>query len=297
MDCGLLKGKPYGIRLMLGPLKPRDSRPGRDVAGQVEAVGRKTKRFKPGDEVFGLCIDDPKGPGGAALTHCHGAFAEFACVLESALALKPENVTYEQAAAAPMAALTALQGLRDHGRIRPGQKVLIHGAGGGVGTFSVQIAKSFGADVTGVSSTKNLEFVRSIGADRVIDYTVEDFTASGQRYDLILDCYVKHPLSAVRSALNPNGIYVMAGGAPTRWTMGLVARPLAALLLSPFVSQTLITFLAKPNQEDLGFIRDLIATGKVTPVIDRCYPLSDASEAFRYLDGKQARGKVVITVG
>jgi NADPH:quinone reductase-like Zn-dependent oxidoreductase len=297
MDCGLLKGKPYTIRLFLGPLKPKDTRPGRDVAGRVEAVGRNVTRFKPGDDVFGLCIDDPKESGVAALTHCRGAFAEFACALESAVAGKPDNLTYEQAAAVPMAALSALQGLRDYGGIRAGQKVMIHGAGGGVGTFAVQIAKAFGADVTAVTSGRNIELVGSIGADRVIDYTRQDFTACGERFDLILDCSANRPLSVVRRVLKPQGTYVMVGGAPTRWMLGLVARPLAAILLSPFVSQKLITFLAKPKQEDLEVVRDLIATGKVRPVIDRCFELSEAGEAFRYLDTRQARGKVVIRVG
>ena len=296
MDCGLLKGKPYSIRLLLGPLKPRDTRPGRDVSGRVWAVGRNVTRFKPGDEVFGLCIDDPKGSGIAALSHCHGAFAEFACVLESALALKPGDVTHEQAAATPMAALTALQGLHNHGRIQAGQKVLIHGAGGGVGTFAIQIAKAFAADVTGVSSTSNLELLRSIGADRVIDYTREDYTRSALHYDLILDCFANRPLSAVRRVLNPGGFYVMVGGPPSRWMLGLVARPLAALTLSLFVGHKLTTLLTTPNQDDLGLIRDLIAAGKVTPVIDRCYHLSDISDAFRYLDERKARGKVVITL-
>jgi len=266
------------------------------VAGQVAAAGANVTRFKPGDEVFGLCIDDPKGTGVATLTHCHGAFAEFACALDSALTRKPNNVTFEQAAAVPIAALTALQGLRDSGRTRPGCKVLIHGAAGGVGTFAVQIAKALGAEVTAVSSTKNLELVRSIGADRVIDYTREDFTGTGQRYDVIFDCYANHRLSAVRSALNPRGVYVMAGGAPSRWIVGLVARPLRAAIFSPFLSQKFVTFLAHPKQSDLDLLGDYLATGKLKPVIDRCYPLSDAREAFQYLEDKQAHGKLVIAV-
>ncbi|HJX82982.1 MAG TPA: NAD(P)-dependent alcohol dehydrogenase, partial [Candidatus Angelobacter sp.] len=195
LDAGLMKGKPHSFRILFGLRKPRLTRPGVDVAGQVEAVGRSVMQFKPGDEVFGIC---------------KGAFAEYVCAPESGLAIKPENLAFEQAASAPVAALTALQGLRDKGHIQPGQKVLINGAAGGVGTFAVQIAKSFGADVTGVCSTRNVEMVRSIGADQVIDYTQQDFTESGKRYDLIFDCFVNHSLSACRRTLNPKGIYIAA---------------------------------------------------------------------------------------
>ncbi len=250
------------------------------MAGRVEAVGRNVKQFKPGDEVFGAC---------------RGALAEYACASESALVIKPENVTFEQAAAVPVAAVTALQGLRDKGRIEPGQKVLINGASGGVGTFSVQLAKSFDADVTGVCSARNLEMVRSIGADRVIDYTQEDFTKSGQRYDVILDCYATSSLSALRRALTPKGRYVGVGG-PVGSTIGILADLIKQLALSPFVSQKFVTFMAKPSQADLTIVRDLIESGKVRPVIDRRYGLAEAPEALRYLGEGHARGKVVITL-
>jgi NADPH:quinone reductase-like Zn-dependent oxidoreductase len=208
LDRGGLKGVPFIFRIAFGLRKPKATRPGRpgvDVAGLVEAVGRNVTQFKPGDAVFGVCISNPHNSGVKVWVHEQGAFAEYACAPESTLVLKPDNVTFEQAAAAPMAALTALQGLRDKGHIQPGQKVLIHGAVGGVGTFAVQIAKSFGADVTGVSRTCSVEMVRSIGADRVIDYVQEDFTKSAQRYDLIFDCYASHPLFACRRVLNPRG--------------------------------------------------------------------------------------------
>ena len=222
LDWHYMEGTPYFVRLLTGLRKPKDTRLGVDVAGQVEAVGRNVTQFKPGDEVFGAC---------------RGAFAEYACTSESALVMKPDNVTFEQAASVPVAALTALQGLRDKGQIQPGQKVLINGAAGGVGTFAVQIAKSFGADVTGVCSTRNVDMVRSIGADRVIDYTREDFTKSGQRYDLIFDCVGNHSLSACRRVLNPKGIYAYRSEDQRRWLIGPLARPIKALVLSRFVSQ------------------------------------------------------------
>jgi NADPH:quinone reductase-like Zn-dependent oxidoreductase len=265
---------------MAGLRKPKITRLGVDVAGQVEAVGGKVTLFKPGDEVFGSC---------------RGAFAEYVCTSESALVMKPDNVTFEQAASAPVAAFTALQGLRDKGRIQPGQKVLINGAAGGVGTFAVQIARWFGADVTGVCSTRNADMVRSIGANRVIDYTEADFTKSGQRYDLFFDCVGNHSLLACRRVLNPKGIYVMVGGRPDGQWLGPLARPLKALVLSRFVSQNLVMFLARPNKRDLSIICDLMKAGKVTPVIDRRYGLSDVPEAIRYLEEGHARGKVVIT--
>ncbi len=281
LDWRLMKGKPYSLRMLFGLRKPRIARPGRDVAGQVEAVGRNATQFKPGDEVFGMC---------------KGAFAEYACTSESALVTKPDNVTFEQAASAPVAAFTALQAFRDKGQIQPGQKVLINGAAGGVGTFAVQIAKWFGADVTGVCSTRNVDMVRSIGADRVIDYTQEDFTKSGQRYDLFFDCVGNHSLSACRRLLNPKGIYIIVGGPDSRWMIGLLARPIKALVLSRFVSQKFIMFIARSSKEDLTIMRDLMATGKVTPVIDRRYRLSEVPEAIRYLEEGHARGKVVITL-
>ncbi len=281
LDWHLMKGKPYSVRILFGLRKPKDMRPGRDVAGQVEAVGRNVTRFKPGDEVFGMC---------------RGAFAEYVCASESALVKKPDSVTFEQAASAPVAAFTALQGLRDKGQIQPGQKVLINGAAGGVGTFAVQVAKSFGADVTGVCSTRNVAMVRSIGADRVIDYTQEDFTKPGQRYDLLFDCVVNHSLSACRRCLNPRGVYIMVGAPNSRWMIGLLAPSIKALLLSPFVSQKFVAFTARSNKEDLTIMGELMATGKVTPVIDRRYRLSEVPEAIRYLKEGHARGKVVITL-
>jgi NADPH:quinone reductase-like Zn-dependent oxidoreductase len=287
LDWHFMRGTPYVVRLiMAGLLKPKDKRLGVDVAGQVEAVGRNVTQFKPGDEVFGAC---------------RGAFAEYACTSESALAMKPDNVTFEQAASIQVAALTALQGLRDKGRIQPGQKVLINGAAGGVGTFAVQIAKSFGAVVTGVCSTRNAEMVRSIGADRVIDYTKEDFTQQdftkgGQHYDLILDCVGNHSLLACRRVLTPKGIHVGVGGTSGPWMVGPLVRAITGPVLSRFGSQKFVTFMAKSSKEDLAIMRELLATGKVTPVIDRCYRLSEVPEAIRYLEEGHARGKVVITL-
>jgi NADPH:quinone reductase-like Zn-dependent oxidoreductase len=287
LDWKTMTGGPYIVRILLGLRKPKIKQLGVDVAGQVEAVGRNVTQFKPGDAVFGTC---------------RGAFAEYACtcqsakLMKSALVMKPDNVTFEQAAAAPVAALTALQGLRDKGRIQPGQKVLINGAAGGVGTFAVQIAKSFGTDVTGVCSTRNVDMVRSIGADRVIDYTQEDFTKGEQRYDLLFDNVGNHSLSACRRVLNPKGILIMVGAPNDVRVIDLLARLIGALVLSPFVSQKLITFIARSNEEDLTIVGELMATGKVTPVIDRRYSLSEIPEALRYLEEGHARGKVAITL-
>ena len=292
LDGGLVKG---GGRIVTGLRKPKITRLGVDVAGQVEAVGRNVTQFKPGDEVFGVCIRDPQGSG-VRVWIPQGAFADYACVPESVLVMKPDNVTFEQAASAPVAAFTALQGLRDKGQVQPGQKVLINGAAGGVGTFAVQIAKSLGAEVTGVCSTRNVDMVRSIGADHVIDYTQQDFTKPGQRYDLIFDCVGNQSLSACRRVLNPKGILIMAGDLSGRGMTGLLARLITALVLSRFVSQKLVTFLARPSKEDLTIMRELMATGKVTPVIDRRYKLSEVPEAVRYLEERHARGKVVITL-
>lgn len=280
LDWHFMRGTPYLVRTMSGLRKPKVTRLGVDLAGQVEAVGKNVTQFKPGDEVFGAC---------------RGAFAEHACALEGKLALKPVNISFEDAAAVPVAALTALQGLRDKGRIQPGQKVLINGASGGVGTFAVQIAKVFGADVTGVCSTRNMDMVRSIGAHHVMDYTQEDFTKSGQRYDLILDCFANHSLFACRRVLNPKGKYIVVGG-PIGSMFGLLAGWISALVLSRLVSQKFITFIAKLSKEDLTVMRDLMQAGKVTPVVDRNYPLSDVPKAIRYLEEGHARGKVVITM-
>ena len=281
-DWHLLTADIFLVRLMgRGLLTPKDKTLGADVAGRVEAVGRNVKQFKPGDEVFGDIFQS----GG-------GSFAEYACAREDALALKPASLTFEEAAAVPLAAVTALQGLRDKGKIRPGQKVLINGASGGVGTFAVQIAKSLGAEVTAVCSTRNLDMVRSIGADQVIDYTKEDFTTSGQRYDLILAANGYHPILDYRRALSPKGIYVMSGGS---W-----AQMFQAMLLGPWVSMTgskkMGALSAKANPKDLAFVKELLEAGKVKPVVDRRYPLSEVPEALRYLGEGHARGKVVITM-
>ena len=281
VDWHFMRGTPYFVRMMAGLRKPKFTRLGVDVAGRVEAVGSGVTRFKPGDEVFG---------------GCRGAFAEYACAPESWLVIKPEGVTFEQAACVNVAALTALQAIGDRGRVGPGQKVLINGASGGVGTFAVQIAKSFGAEVAGVCSTRNVEMVRSIGADRVFDYTREDFTKGGPRYDLILDCIGNHSLSAFRRVLNPEGRYVMVGGPSGRWMIGPLARVLMGLVLSRFVGQKLVMVLAKPRNEDLALTAELMEAGKVTPVIDRRYSLGEAPEAVRYLEEGHARGKVVIAL-
>jgi NADPH:quinone reductase-like Zn-dependent oxidoreductase len=286
-DWHFMRGEPYPVRIAAGGLrKPKDSRLGADVAGEIEAAGRNITQFKPGDAVFGLC---------------KGAFAEYACASESNLAMKPDNVTFEQAACVPIAAFTALQGLRrggltKGGKIQPGQKVLINGASGGVGTFAVQIAKSFDAHVTGVCSTRNVEMVRSIGADQVVDYTQEDFTRSARRYDVVLDCVGNRSFSECRRVMNPRGIYVGAGGTSDSWMIGPLFRAFKALVLSWFVSQKQVLILAKPSKEDLTFMGQLMAIGKVTPVIDRRYSLSEVPEAVRYLEAGHARGKVVITV-
>ena len=258
--------------------KPKDTSMGVDVAGRVEAVGKSVRRFKPGDAVFGAA---------------NGSFAEYACAGEHKLALKPDNLSFESAAAVPIAALTALQALRDKGKIQPGQKVLINGASGGVGTFAVQIAKAFGAEVTAVCSTRNLDIARSIGADRVIDYTREDFTKDTQRYDLILAVNGYHPILDYRRALSPEGLYISAGGSMAQIVQGL----LLGRLLSRFGSKKLgFMGMANTNQEDLLVLKELIETGKVVPVIDRYYPLSEVPEAIRYLMEEHAKGKVVIQI-
>ena len=282
LDWHFMRGTPYLVRLMTGLRKPKITRLGVDVAGQVQAVGRNVTEFGPGDEVFGTC---------------RGALAEYACTSESTLVMKPENVTFEQAAAVPVAAFTALQGLRDKGQVQAGQKVLINGAAGGVGTFAVQIAKWFGADVTGVCSSRNLEMVRNIGADRAMDYTREDFTTSGQRYDLIFDLVGNHSLSAFRRVLKPRGIYIGAGGGgPEVHSLDVLAGAIETLVLSLFVSEKLVTFLARANKKDLTTICEFIKNGTVTPVIDKRFPLSGVPEAIRYLEQGHARGKVVITL-
>jgi NADPH:quinone reductase-like Zn-dependent oxidoreductase len=282
LDWHFMRGIPYLVRIPAGLRKPKVTGLGVDVAGQVEAVGRNVTQLKPGDEVFGSC---------------RRAFAEYVCAAESSLVVKPDNVTFEQAASVPVAAFTALQGLRDKGHIQPRQRVLVNGAAGGVGSFAVQIAKSFGADVTGVCSTRNVGMVRSIGADQVIDYTQEDFTKSRQRYDLLFDAVGNHSLFACRRVLNPKGVLIMAGGEGGRWMIRALGRAITALVLSRFVSQKLTGLLARTRKEDLTVMHQLMEAGKVTPVIDRRYRLSEVPEAIRYLEQGHARGKVVITLG
>ena len=275
----------YLPRLFGGLRKPKETRFGIDYAGTVEAVGRSVTQFKPGDEVFGAK---------------NGAMAEYLCArADRGVVLKPANISFEQAAAVPVAAITALQGLRDKGKIQAGQKVLINGASGGVGTFAVQIAKAFGAEVTGVCSTRNLEMVRSIGADHVIDYTKEDFTKGAERYDLIYDLVGNHSFTDRRRVLQPNGICVLAGIGGSGSNEGQFGRRLLgilrALAASPFVSQRFVFYIAQINKPDLQLLSDLMESGKVTPVIDRQYKMSEAREALGYLEQGHARGKVVLT--
>ena len=277
LDWHFLTGTPFLARIMAGGLlKPKQKILGVDLAGRVQAVGANITRFQPGDEVFGGC-----GSG--------GAFAEYVCAGQEEIQPKPANVTFEEAAATGAAAHTALQGLRDGGQIRTGQNVLINGASGGVGTFAVQIAKSYGAEVTGICSTRNLDMVRSIGADHVIDYTQEDFTQSGQRYDLIFDVAATLSFSDCKRALHPGGVYVT-----TEFSPALALRGLWASMTG---DKKLVSRLAKPpNETDWAFMKELLEGGEVTPVIDRCYPLSQVPEALRYLGEGHARGKVVITI-
>jgi NADPH:quinone reductase-like Zn-dependent oxidoreductase len=280
-DWHLLRGDPFLFRFMSGLLKPKNTILGADIAGRVESVGRNVTQFLPGDAVFG----DLSGCG-------LGGFAEYVSVPEHAVITKPASMTFEEAAAVPMAAVTALQALRDEGQIQPGHKVLIHGASGGVGTFAVQIAKSFRAEVTAVCSTRNVDLVRSIGADHVIDYTQEDFTKTGQRYDLILAANGDRSMFEYKRALAPTGRYVVTGGS--------MAQLFQAILLGPLLSmagrQKMGNAVARPNQKDLAFLKELLDAGNVVPVIDRSYPLSETAEAIRYLEAGHARGKVVITV-
>jgi NADPH:quinone reductase-like Zn-dependent oxidoreductase len=279
-DCFGVRGVPLLMRVVTGPLKPKYGVPGFDVAGRVEAVGTNVTRFRPGDEVFGTC---------------HGACAEYACAREDQLALKPVNLTFDQAAAVPTSALAALHAVRDAGKVKPGQKVLINGASGGVGTFAVQIAKSFGAEVTGVCGTTNADVVRSIGADHVIDYTREDFTQSGQHYDLILDNVENHSLADCRRALTPSGTLILNSGTGARGLRMLV-RLVKPLVVSPFARQKLRRYLSRPNHRDLLVLKDLVESGKVTPVIDRTYPLHEAPAALRHIEAGHTRGKVVVTL-
>ncbi len=278
-DWHIMRGDPAIYRPVLGLLKPKYKILGADVAGRVEAVGKGVKQFKPGDEAFG------------DLSVCgFGGFAEYVCAGENALVLKPVNTTFQQAAAVPLAAISALQGLRDSGQIRLGQKVLINGASGGVGSFAVQLAKSFGAEVTGVCSTGKMEMVKSIGADHVIDYTKEDFTHNAQRYDLIVAANGDRSILDYRRALTPTGRYVMIGGSGTQMAQ--------AIFIGPFLSMTsgkkMGNLMAKANQKDLLLLKELLETGKIKPVIDRRYTLNQVPEAMRYLEEGHAKGKIVI---
>lgn len=283
-DWHFIFGTPFLLRLMSGLREPRRPTPGVDVAGVVDAVGKNVTGLKPGDAVFGWCK--------------RGSLAEYTCTPPSMLALKPENVSFEQAATLAIAGMTALQALRDRARVQPGQRVLINGASGGIGTFAVQIAKSLGATVTGVCSTRNLEMVRSIGADRVIDYTQEDLTRGSERYDVIIDLVGTHSFTAYRRVLKPKGMVVPIGGGGTagRDFGPWFRRFLFELLWSPFVSQKLAPLLARGRKEDLTALGELVSAGTVTPVIDRRYPLTAGAEAFQYLAEGHARGKVVVTV-
>lgn len=277
----LLKGKPYLARFAYGLLKPKHTIPGGDIAGQVEAVGKDVTQFQPGDNVFG----DLSGCG-------WGGFAEYVSVPEKALAIKPANISFEDAAAVPMAGVTALQALRNKGNIQAGQKVLIYGASGGVGTFAVQIAKSFGTEVTGICSTRNLDILHTLGADHTIDYKKEDFSKMTEKYDLILAVNGYQPISAYKRALKSNGTYVLAGGSGAQFTQ--------AMVLGPWISLTgnkkMSSMLQRQNQEDLFYMRELLEAGKVKPVIDRSFKLSEADKAFRYFEEGHAQGKVIITI-
>ncbi|MDH3682072.1 MAG: NAD(P)-dependent alcohol dehydrogenase [Acidimicrobiia bacterium] len=292
-DWHTMRADPRSVRLVRGLLKPRADGLGADLAGQIEAVGDDVTRFQTGDEVFGQV--DGEVPGKPFLEL--GSFAEYVCVSQDSVALKPANLTFEEAAAVPMAGLAALQGLRDVGRTEAGQSVLINGASGGVGTFAVQIAKSFGAEVTGVGSTKSLDLIRSIGADHTVDDTVDDFASGRHRYDLILDTNGNRSISACRRALVSDGTYVaigcdVVGG---RW-LGALPHLLRPVVLSPFVSQKMASLFAKRNHEDLRVLKELVEDGHVVPVIDRTYPLSKVAEAMQYLETGQAQGKIVIIV-
>jgi NADPH:quinone reductase-like Zn-dependent oxidoreductase len=279
-DWHLLRGMPYAMRMATGLLKPKHEIPGLDMAGEVEAVGRSVKQFRPGDEVFGWC---------------KGAFAEYACAKENNLLPRPANLTFEQSAAVGDSAFTALNAVRDQGKVQPGHKVLINGASGGVGTFAVQIAKSLGADVTGVCSTRNVDLVRSLGADQVIDYTNEDFTQIQHRYDVMLDLVGSRSLSDCRRALTPRGTYVLVGVLDVGRWFGL-SRQIKVLLLSPFVRQRMRVFIVRHSREDLVVLRELVESGEIAPVINRRYELSEVPEALRAQGDGHTQGKIVIAV-
>ena len=281
-DWHFLRGTPSLFRLFVGLFRPKSPHLGADVSGEVESVGSKVTRFKPGDYVFGAG---------------KGAFAQFACAPEDQLALKPASISFEQAASLPIAALTALQGLRDSARLQPGQSILINGAAGGVGTFAVQIAKQMGANVTGVCSTRNVDLVRSLGADNVIDYTREDFTRSGRRYDAIFDLVGNHSLSDIRRVLVPRGVLVpCGGGSPERTSLEILAPMLGYSVAAYFIPQRITGLLAKVNTEDLRHIAALVEAGSINPVLDRIFPLAETADAIRYIEQGHARGKVIISI-
>jgi NADPH:quinone reductase-like Zn-dependent oxidoreductase len=277
VDWAFVRGEPFLARLWSGLREPKHTIPGADIAGRVEAVGGNVKQLQPGDEVFGDIGD-----------YGLGGFAEYVAAPERALALKPAGVTFEQAAAVPQAAVVALQGLRDRGQVQPGQKVLIIGASGGIGTFAVQIAKAFGAEVTGVCGTRNLGLLRTIGADQVIDYTQEDFARNAQRYDLIFDIHANRPLGCYMRVLRPGGQYLACAFNPVALILGA--------LISKLAGKKVGSLTHKPNARDLVVMKELLEAEKVKPVIDKCYPLREAAEAVRYYGGRHARGKVVITM-
>ncbi len=280
LDWRMMRAPEFLIRILAAVMKFKITRPGVDVAGVVESVGSNVTQFKPGDAVFGTC---------------DGAFAEYACTPESQLAPKPQNLTFEQAASAPVAAFTALQGLRDKGHVQPGQRVLVNGAAGGVGTFTVQIARWFGAEVTGVCSARNLDLVRSIGAAHVIDYAREDFTKSAEKYDVIFDLIANHPVSDCRRIMSLHGIYIGAGASKIGF-FSMLRGLFMTLVVTHFSTRKIVSFMAKFRQDDLLLITNLMATGKITPVIDRTYTLAEVPDAIRYLETGHARGKVVVTV-
>ncbi len=282
IDFHFMRGTPYFLRMMTGLNKPKFRQLGSDMSGVVESAGKSVTRFKPGDEVFGGIL--------------RGSFAEYARASESDLAIKPAEITFEQAASLPVAGSTALQSLRNGRKAQAGTKVLINGAAGGVGTFAVQIAAFFGAHVTGVCSAKNAEFVRSLGADRVIDYTRTDFTQEGKRYDILLDCIGNHSISSCRRLLSPNGRHLLIGGPNEKWMIGTMVRSGAGIVSSQFTSRKVVFVLARSNKDDLTLLADLVRSGKIKPVIDRRHSLQEVPEAIRYLETSRARGKILIHV-
>ena len=282
LDFHFLRGTPYLLRLMAGLTRPKETGLGADFAGDVETVGRAVTAFQPGDAVFG---------------RTRGTFAEYVSLPEDGVVLTmPAGLTAEQAAAVPIAGFTALQGLRDKGHLQPGQAVLVNGAAGGVGTFAVQLAKAYGAEVTAVCSTRNVDLVTSLGADRVVDYTSEDFTRTGRRYDIVLDMISNRSLRELRRVMTPKGVLVGVGAADMGNWIGPVVSIAGTAVASLFISQTVASFLARDSRDDLAVLRELLDAGRLTPVVDRTYPLADVPEAIRYLEAGHARGKVIVTI-